>query len=82
MRPDEAIPGYLWDMRRAALEAIEFVQGATFVRFVSDKMMRRVERAVEVIGEAARRLPRGFREDHPEIAWESLITLRHLLAHE
>jgi len=41
-----------------------------------------VERRVEIIGEAARRLSDGFREKHPEIPWRPIIATRHILSHE
>ena len=41
-----------------------------------------VERAVEIIGEAARRVNESFRDQHPEIKWSAIIATRHILAHE
>ncbi len=41
-----------------------------------------VERAVEIIGEAARRLSDDFKENHPEVPWRSIIGQRNVLAHE
>ena len=41
-----------------------------------------VERAVEIIGEAARRVSEEFRSAHPEIPWRSMIAQRNVLAHE
>jgi uncharacterized protein with HEPN domain len=41
-----------------------------------------VERAVEIIGEAARRVSEEFRRLHPEIPWRSMIAQRNVLAHE
>jgi uncharacterized protein with HEPN domain len=41
-----------------------------------------VERRVEIIGEAARRVSCAFRDAHPEIPWRSVIGQRHALAHD
>jgi len=41
-----------------------------------------VEREVEIIGEAARRVSEPFREAHPEIPWQTIIAQRNVLAHE
>lgn len=41
-----------------------------------------VERQIEIIGEAARRVSDDFRVAHPEIAWRPIIAQRHILAHE
>lgn len=39
------------------------------------------ERAVEVIGEAANRLPEELRDKHPEVPWHRVIGMRNWLAH-
>jgi uncharacterized protein with HEPN domain len=46
-----------------------------------DKTSDSVVRNLEVIGEAANRLPRGFRERHSEIPWARIIGLRHRVVH-
>jgi uncharacterized protein with HEPN domain len=38
-------------------------------------------RAVEVIGEAADRVPREMQENYPEIAWAEIIGMRNRLIH-
>ena len=38
-------------------------------------------RAVEVIGEAADRIPGEIQADHPEIAWAEIIGMRNRLIH-
>jgi uncharacterized protein with HEPN domain len=40
-----------------------------------------LSRAVEVIGEAADRVPEEIQEDHPEIAWAEIIGMRNRLIH-
>ena len=41
-----------------------------------------VIRSLEVVGEAARQIPKSFRESHPEIPWREAIGLRTVIAHE
>lgn len=41
-----------------------------------------VVRSLEVIGEAARQMPRSFRERHPEIPWREIASLRNVIAYE
>lgn len=36
-------------------------------------------RAIEIIGEATTRLPAGFRDAHPEIAWGPIVGMRNRL---
>ena len=41
-----------------------------------------VERNLEIIGEAARRLSLSFREETPQLPWRAIMATRHILAHE
>jgi uncharacterized protein with HEPN domain len=36
---------------------------------------------LQIIGEAASRLSQEFRSGHPEIPWEQMIGMRHVLVH-
>lgn len=40
-----------------------------------------VERALELVGEAARRVSQETREAHPEIPWAGIIAFRNVFAH-
>lgn len=83
MRPEGRDTGYLWDMLDAARAIESFVQGLEFASYADDrKSQMAVERALEIIGEAARRLSDTFKAAHPEIRWRSLIGQRNILAHE
>ena len=83
MRPDERDAAYVWDMLDAARNVRDFTAGLSFHEYERDrKLQLAVERAVEIIGEAARNVSEGFRQAHPEIPWKSIIGQRHVLAHE
>jgi uncharacterized protein with HEPN domain len=83
MTPEQRDPAYLWDMLEAARDATEFVRDATFERFTTDKQLRyAVERAVTVIGEAARRISGTFKRLHPEIPWSMIVAQRNVVIHE
>ena len=41
-----------------------------------------LERAVEIVGEAARGVTVKFREEHPGIPWKQIIATRHIMAHD
>ena len=76
-------PAYLWDMLDAAHLIQEFVRGITFSKYTSNKMIQSaVERQLEILGEAARRVSTEFQDEHPEIPWRQVIGLRNILAHE
>ena len=83
MPNESADHAYLWDMLDAAKAVVEFVTGRTFHDYMNNRMLRgAVERHVEIIGEAARRVSATFQAGHPEIPWRKIITQRHVLAHE
>ncbi|HEV7427841.1 MAG TPA: HepT-like ribonuclease domain-containing protein [Thermoanaerobaculia bacterium] len=74
---------YVLDMIRFAREVIELSSGVTRDEYVSNLGKRRsIERSLELIGEAARRVSSPFREDHPEIPWRDIIGQRSVLAHD
>lgn len=61
MRPEERDLAFLWDMREAARDVLDFIRGVTYVHFCNDKIVRyAVERRIEVIGEAARYISESF----------------------
>jgi len=83
MPPDERDSAYLWDMLDAARAVEEFTSSVKCGEYLQDRKLRMaVERAVEIIGEAARRVSEGFRSAHPEIPWKKIIGQRNVLAHE
>jgi len=83
MQPDAKDMARLWDMLDAARTAIEFTKGQYFEDFLKDRKTRHaVERSLEIIGEAARRVSTQTREGLPDIPWRSMIGLRNVLAHE
>lgn len=66
-------------------DMLDFAQRArTIAESDSDKDMRKLalERAIELIGEAAKRIPRELQPQWPDIPWKDLIDLRNLISHE
>jgi len=71
----------LLDIFEAARNLAE-ISEMPFDDFSSNKLAQRAaERLLEIIGEAANSLTGEFKECHDGIAWQRLISLRHLLAH-
>lgn len=76
-------PANLWDILEAAEKVQHFLKNKTFEDFLEDDMLRAaVERNLEIIGEAARRLSEDLKQEHPEIPWRKIIALRNVLIHE
>jgi len=49
---------------------------------VDRKLQLAIERAIEIIGEAARHVSDAFKADHPEVPWRQIVAQRHVIAHE
>jgi uncharacterized protein with HEPN domain len=83
MRPEERDAAYLWDMLQAAREVASMLGRRSLPAFLKDRVrVRALERSIELVGEAARRVSTSFREAHPEIPWRQLIGQRNILAPE
>ncbi len=83
MPPDEADVGRLWDMLDAARKVRETTQGISFEQYLADWTKRfAVERAIEIIGEAAGKVSEPFQAQHPSIPWTKIKRQRNVLIHE
>lgn len=83
MQPEERDPAYLWDMLEAAREVEGMLEHHDLAAFLADRMLlRAIERIIEIIGEAARRVSASYQDAHPEIPWREIIGQRNILAHE
>lgn len=83
MQPADRDSAYLWDMLQACREIRGFMQGVKRADFMADrKLCLAIERALEIMGEAARRVSDKFQTDHPQIPWHRLRGMRNVLAHE
>ncbi|HSC94326.1 MAG TPA: HepT-like ribonuclease domain-containing protein [Burkholderiales bacterium] len=83
MQPEDRDPAHLWDMLQAARDAAGIVADVTRENFLGDRMrMLALERSLELVGEAARRVSDSLRKKHPGIPWKEMIGLRNILAHD
>jgi uncharacterized protein with HEPN domain len=74
---------FLWDMLQAAQKVQEFIGNRSFEQYQADEILQAaVERKIEIIGEAARRVSPATQAAHPEIEWRPITAQRHVLAHE
>jgi uncharacterized protein with HEPN domain len=73
---------YLADIVEAAEAIGQFVEGMRREDFVEDDLRRSaVLQKLIVIGEAAARLPKAFREQHPGIEWSDIVGFRNIAVH-
>lgn len=83
MPPDPSDAASLHDMIKAAETVIQYVLNKTREEYEREQILRdAVERRIEIIGEAARRLSKTFQDSHPEIPWRKVMATRHVLAHD
>ena len=62
-------PANLFDILEAAEKVQRFLKNKTFEDFLRDDMLRAaVERNLEIVGEAARRVSEEVKQEHPGIA--------------
>jgi uncharacterized protein with HEPN domain len=74
--------GSLWDMVNAINRIQEFTANLTEDAYLDSALTQSaVERQLEILGEAARRLSDELRQAHPEISWRRIIGLRNILIH-
>ncbi len=74
---------YIWDMLDAAIAIEDFVRGKLLDDYMSNRMLRgAVERHIEIIGEAARRISEESKQEYAEIPWRAIVGQRNVLAHD
>ncbi len=77
---DEA---YLLDMLIAARNARQFSAGLSWEEFQDSPLHQHaIAKALENIGEAARKVSDETKIAHPHILWNQIVALRHRIAHD
>ena len=74
---------YLDDIINAMTKAEQFIEKMAFEDFEEDeKTIFAVVRALEIIGEAAKKLPESLKNKYPKIPWREISGMRNKLIHE
>jgi len=74
---------YVQDVVEAMGDALRFVEGLEYKDFVKDKKtVYAVTRAVEIIGEAVKKIPGSVRKRYRRIPWKRMAGMRDKLIHE
>ena len=74
---------YLDDILEAISQIQEYTAGVEYSTFTKDRRTQdAVVRNLEIIGEAAGRLPGTMKDVAAEVEWRKIVALRNILAHE
>jgi len=83
MKEPRFVQDYLRDILEAMEKAEEFTNDLDLLKFTRDaKSAFAVIRCLEIIGEAARKIPADLRRRFTDIPWQSLAGMRDKLIHD
>ncbi len=82
MKKGRSPAAWLEDMVLHAEKAIAFLADAPEDLARDDKTLFAILRALEVLGEASKRIPPEYRAQHPEIPWREMAGMRDKLIHD
>ena len=74
---------YLQDILDSINDTDDFVKGMSFDDFLKDKKsVNAVIRSIEVIGEAAKKIPPSLKNKFSHVPWKKMAGMRDKLIHE
>lgn len=74
---------YLEDILNSISNIEDYTKGLSYKDFCVDrKTIDAVVRNLEIIGEAARNIGQGFSEQHSELPWSQMVSMRNKVIHE
>lgn len=83
MKPKRDYTDYLSDILEAIAKVQKFVKGVKFESICdNDEKIFAVIRALEIIGEAAKHIPKSIRGKYKEIPWEDIVGMRNKVIHD
>ncbi|MBR4773554.1 MAG: DUF86 domain-containing protein [Bacteroidales bacterium] len=83
MREPARDPGRIEHILQAIDKIEEYTKDVSYEQFVSDNMrMHATIYNIQIIGEAAYKLTKEFKEKHNDIPWTLIEKMRHVLVHD
>ena len=73
---------FLEDILESAKKVLDFCEGQSKEEVFGQPMRSdAVLYNLQVIGEAVKKLPKTFRQEHPEVSWREIAGMRDFIAH-
>jgi uncharacterized protein with HEPN domain len=73
---------YLRDLLHYSAAAQRFVAGVDFDAFAdNEEKVLAVVHALQIVGEAAQKLPGSLTRRHPEVPWAEIVGMRNFIVH-
>lgn len=83
MSEERQLQDYLNDIMESISDIKEFTKGMPYEDFTKDrKTIKAVVRSLEIIGEAANKIPQHIMEIYSEIPWQEIVGMRNKIVHE
>lgn len=80
---DEAVRIRLTEMRDNAAQALAFLDARGPTELGADPLYAyAILHAVQIVGEAARKVPDDIRDRAPSVAWRASVAMRNILVHD
>jgi uncharacterized protein with HEPN domain len=74
---------YLQDILVSINDIESFTVNMDFLSFQKDKKtIYAVIRCIEVLGEAAKKMPKSIRDKYPRVPWSVMVGMRNRMVHE
>lgn len=83
MKKSRDVRMYMRDIIESCDLIIGYIANKTIEEFRKDVFLQdAVIRRFEIVGEAAKRLPKAFTERYPDVAWQDAAGFRDVLIHD
>ena len=71
------------DMLESVEKLLSYTTDTNYDTFITNSMMKdAVIRNVQVLGEAANRIPNPIKARYPDVEWSKIVRSRHIVVHE